>query len=245
MDSYSSRRDAFPCRSRFILWILMVTVIRFLSACSDTGFSGDSPVLRPTPLPGRDDLLPTPLPTVVPTPTQDPTPSPPIDNCQPGTTVTQVKNLTGTLDQRQTPRKLVYELSLYDCPGTIPQTVVQSIFFDTDAHTAAGLGRLPFAVRSNGSFESFGSLNPVQGSDLFGKTGPNYWHHRSDQTISITAANRIVIVEIDVSNLIIIAPMFGQAAPIMTIPTYFKFGPAQPVRVNIQVTEGNAGWGLL
>lgn len=225
------------------LWIGGVLVVQLMSACNDADFSGATTVVRPTPAPGVSDVLPTSPPVDNPTPS--PRPTPPVDNCRPGTTITNVRSLTGTVNQMASSRKLVYELSLYDCPGTVPQTVVQSVYFDVDAHTAGALGPLPFSVVNGGAVQSRGFLSPVQGSDLFGKTGQNYWHHRSNQTISISAERRTVVFEVDISDITIVSPIFGNPAPLMTIPTYFKFGPAQPVRVNIQVTEGDAGWGLL
>lgn len=218
-----------PTRVRSLACLYAVGLFSLLMGCSGSEFNGSSAVAKPAPstlpaLPSTSPAAPT------------PTPTPPVDDCTPGTTITNVRSLTGTLNQSQMNRRLTYELSLQDCPGTVPQTVAKVVSFDIDAQ-AFSSAQLLFQAKDNGAVVSSGRLDNIQGSDLFGKSGAEYWHYRTDQTITVRAVSRTVVIEIDMSNMVIIAPFGGQTTPLMTIPTYFKFGDAQPVKVDVQVTE--------
>ncbi|MEY4632036.1 MAG: hypothetical protein RIQ81_2156 [Pseudomonadota bacterium] len=218
--------------ARFFACILLWGTASIGGGCSKSSFSSTAPVRAPAePNPGT---LSGTQPTPIPTPSQ---PVPP--SCKPGTTITEVKALTRLVDQSQSRRTISYEITLVDCPGTTPSTVADVILFDVDAYTSDTLSAgapLPhtFAAISDGQRQS-GTLRPISGSDLFGNQG-NFFHHRSDTPITVTAKTRKAQVDIDFSNAYVEYPREGRLAPVMKVKTYFKFGKAPPVQIDIDFT---------
>ena len=215
---------------------LLFWSVSAVAGCSSSNFSGKSEIKKPQSQ--NENATQPPLPSANPS-----VPVPP--SCKPGTTITNVKNLTSLVDQTEMHREIVFELSLYDCPGTTAVTVSNEILFDIDGISTSLPEGLNYRVEGDGKILN-GYLRTVYGSDLFGNSG-EFVHYRSDEKITVTTKSRTVRVTVDMSKEDVVSSRLGQISNMMSIPTYFKFGTAEPVRLDIRFTapseSNNGGWG--
>lgn len=206
---------------RFII-VMLPVALWFYTACKTNDFSGDganAPVPSPTPLP--------------PVPTPIPTPSPCV-----GDGVTVARLLTTEIKVNSANQYLDYEIQLTDCDGKPKALNNQPLKFDFDAITNSTTNPLAYELSvSDGSVGKINStLQAIQGSDLFGKSGPKYAHWQT-QSISFAATAIVIKLRLDLSQRSILPNnSTGKTltAPV-SIPTYLQLGNATPVQQNITV----------
>lgn len=135
-----------------------------------------------------------------------------------------------------------YELALYDCDGFPKSIVGQPIWFDIDAVTNAATYALPYEITNlpdgGAPFRFVGAYRTVQGADLFGNKGPN-WFHWETEAIKYVAPTNKARLKMNVSGFYFCYPgTYGPAGCFwdMYIPTYLKFGPALPTKETIHFT---------
>lgn len=201
-----------------------------LAACNDGKFSqsaGGGPQPEATQAPVE--------PTIV---SAAPTPTPGCTTA--GTTV--VKLLTASVTNKAANQIIKYQLSMNDCQGVETPIKATEIKFDVNAVmvVASTSGSpsgtaLPYTVQSpEGQTLSSGSLEIVQGEDLFGNASPSYWHYKTNNPINITGGIKQVILSVDISNSENHLPSntggTGTYPATEVIETFLRFGDAEAVK---------------
>jgi len=159
-------------------------------------------------------------------------------SCQAGvSTITNVRTLTKVVDQNSSRRVITYELNLIDCPGVTPVAIADLIYFDIDAGTTM-ISALDF-VATSASQSVRGQLIPISGQDMFGREQANAFHYRADQKLQIPATRGKVLVEINLGNATwnTFPGSANNSNQDLSLPTYFKFGSAEPVRIDVLFTR--------
>jgi hypothetical protein len=153
---------------------------------------------------------------------------------------TQARLLTSTVANGKQGNFIEYELSLTDCDDKVRSFNANTVLFDMLALTSLSGSKksLPFTISANGE-KITGQLREVQGEDLFGNTGPQYFHHRSDETIKFTTQVNSVRLKIQLLGLSATSidsqtsgPGFSSQP--VTLPTYLGFGKAAVVRKDVR-----------
>lgn len=203
----------------FMLKVILSSGIAiFLASCSSSKFEGSSSTKKP---------VPKEQPAVVATPA--PTPEPCNDT---GTTV--AKLLTNSISNNAANQVIRYELSISDCVGGTKTIQANVVMFDTDSMVAlASVRDIPYTVESQNHVQiASGMLLRVDGSDLFGKTGSNYYYNRTSENLPIPPNSKSIFLNIDFSNTehnrLENAESATRPAQ-QSIDTYLKFGDAAPV----------------
>lgn len=210
-----------------------------LTSCNSNNFAGDGGKESPPAPPKNGDVIPSPQP-------QPTTPT----SCVPGKTVISVTAKTPSVDQYLADAKIVYEMTIEDCPGTTPEAKANIIQFDVDAQVSdvtngvASNTRshaLPYKIVVSGNPNPLtGVLNQIDGRDLFGKSGPEYAYYAANNLVSFSATQRRATVEVSISPIRIIQP-YGEvqnsSSNTMVINTFFKFGDSAAVTVPVNVTK--------
>ncbi len=158
--------------------------------------------------------------------------------CKTATTnFTKVALLSKSMSTKPMVQSIKYELSSISCKdGKAVPIMNESLFFDLNGTINkgnAGFPAISYVVSdsSSGNLITQGTLEVVEGSDLFGNTG-GYAHWKTN-TLTYTSTLEKVILEIKLDN-IAIAPAAGGNAPSMD--SYLRIGPAIPVTQPIMVT---------
>lgn len=153
---------------------------------------------------------------------------------------TQVRLLTDAVKNNAANQLVRYELSLVDCEGNPKPIPRAPLLFDINAQATFDLNaqKLPFVIQ-NASGESIasGKMNLIQGSDLFGVKGSNYFHWRIDE-FSFDNADKKLYLNVDVSNLG--WQPFNQqerTGNTYTFATYLRIGDADPVEQKVKWTN--------
>lgn len=216
-------------RGTTIVVLMLLTPIT-ITACKNGEFSSDGSRAAPA-------ASPSPSPTISPVPSATVTPSPCV-----GDGLTQAKLLTTSIVAQAANQYLDYDVQLTDCNGNPKALSNAALRFDLDAMTDAGTVALPYelSVSTSASNKISDKLQPVPGSDLFGKKGPMYSYWQT-QSISFVPESATIRLRIDVSNRMIV-PINSISekkltAPI-SVPTYLKLGEAAPVQQNVTVSPG-------
>lgn len=171
--------------------ILTLALIWIISCKSDTGFHSSNEKKELQVLPYATPFIPQPVPSYLPMPTP---------NCSEGR-FTEAKLVTRTLTNKKTPQSLEYELSISDCNG--PQKVTSSqVLFDIKYSFSSNTSGYDYEVRSSlGKFLGKGTMQVVEGSDLFGKNEPGFSHFKTDE---------VQIIESDTYNIRLIIDFSGR-----------------------------------
>lgn len=154
--------------------------------------------------------------------------------CVDETLKTKVKLLTLTVANGVPGNEISYEISVVDCNGDSKPVSGKFVLFDIDAEVETVSANTYLA--KVGLQSTSGTLDPVEGVDLFGKTGPDYFHHKTDKTISLTQTTSAVILTIDLHGESFML-MNGNADGTFLVNTHLKFGDADPVTQPVLFVE--------
>lgn len=147
---------------------------------------------------------------------------------------TKVKLLTLTVPNGRPGNKISYEISVVDCNGDFQPVSGKNILFDIDAEVDAAVEN---TYTARVGLESIsGTLSTVEGVDLFGKTGPEYFHHRTDKTVSLKGTVTAVILTVDLHGQSFL-PIGGGDSGTFLVNTHLKFGDADPVTQPVMFIE--------
>ncbi len=154
--------------------------------------------------------------------------------CQDAPLKTSVKLLTPTIKNGAPGNKVSYELQLLDCKGNPRPLSAQFIRFDVDAEVD---DTFPLSyVVTVGSQTVSGILEVVEGVDLFGKTGEEYFHHKTDQAVTLTSAALTAILTIDLKGQRH-DPIGAGSGGSFSCASYLRFGDAEPVAQTVTFVE--------
>jgi hypothetical protein len=125
-----------------------------------------------------------------------------------------------------------YEIFVTDCNGKRLPINANYILFDIDAEVSQPTAN-SYTIENGPQ----GTMQVIEGVDLFGKAGPNYFHSRTDQTITINNQTKSAILKIGLLGERY-SPIGNPGAPgSFQLPTYLRFGNAQPVQQNVLFVE--------
>lgn len=150
--------------------------------------------------------------------------------------VTQVKLLTSSVKNNTANQTLRYEVSLLDCKGQ-PKPIPQApLLFDIDSQTFELTAKAtPYVIEnSQGQTVTSGSMEKVDGSDLFGKQSETHYHWKADN-LQIPGTDYKFFFIADVSNRIMteFGSMFPPTSGSVQFDTYLRIGDAAPVQQKI------------
>lgn len=129
--------------------------------------------------------------------------------------------------------QLEYNLSVVNCDKEKVGLQSSHIQFDIDGVTdRAGDGEpYPYIVTS-GDLKIEGEIEEVQGSDLFGNTGENYYHNRTDKSLTLPEGTLVIKLTIKLEGSSF-KPREGEASADNLLPTFLQFGEAKTVRKDV------------
>ena len=145
--------------------------------------------------------------------------------------VTNAKLLTPAGKYGSPGNYLEYELSIVDCSGNPRPLTAEKILFDIDA-TLLGSGvNKPLSYQVASTDNSLkGILQNIQGTDLFGRTGANFHHYSTDQSINFATKATSMKLRIELAGLMMrTTTTKGTTAP-NQVATYLRIGQAIPVQ---------------
>ena len=145
--------------------------------------------------------------------------------------VTTANLLTPTVKNGSQGNFLEYELSIADCSGNPRPLTADKILFDIDA-TLLGSGvNKPLAYQVASADNSLkGVLLNIQGTDLFGRSGANFHHYATDQSINFATKTPSLKLRIELAGLLMrTTTTKGTTAP-NQVATYLRIGQANPVQ---------------
>ena len=160
--------------------------------------------------------------------------APALPKCE-NNAATQVTLLTNTVQNGVAGNFVEYKMSVTDCDGKQIPFTASAVSFDLASYVGAQ-ANLTYVITDAGdsSHTVRGTLNNLQGNDLFGNSGPNYYHYETDQPVSFAAQANAIIVHIDLMG-ISMTP-YGTSSP-LEMNTYLKFGNAAPVKAPVQLSQ--------
>lgn len=138
-----------------------------------------------------------------------------------------------------------YALSVVDCSGRPQPIVGEALLFDIDGVSPqVGLGEPLSFIAATPTEQVTGQLLEIAKTDLFGRTGDEYFHNRSDQPLNFKTPPLELRLRIDLGGrqYHLQAPGSDLVAPL--IPTFLRYGQAQPVQADV-IFRGDLGGGLL
>ncbi len=153
-----------------------------------------------------------------------------VSTCKNQPLKTSVKLLTPTIQNGQPGNKVIYELQLLDCKGKPRPISAQFIHFDLDAEVAEAVPN-SYTVQV-GTQTVQGALQVVEGVDLFGKSGPEYFHHKTDQPVTLTETALTATLTVDLKG-----QLFGEEEGNFSAQSYLRFGEAEPVAQTVTFVE--------
>jgi hypothetical protein len=154
--------------------------------------------------------------------------------------VTQAQLLTSQLTDGDPSATLQYDLSLTDCQGNAQTISADSVLFDFDGRSD-GVAALDFSITDGAQINYTGKLQVILDSDLFGNTGSNYQHYKSDNPFKLQTAAPKLHVTVSIGETGVISPLDPNAsADTFPLATYLELGQAAPVQKNVTVVGGLA-----
>lgn len=126
-----------------------------------------------------------------------------------------------------------YKISVTNCDGEKITVEAKNILFDVGGVTdqAKSDDPLPF-VATVGTEEIAGELEKIRGEDLFGNKGDNYFHNRTDKTLTLPDGTTELsfVVKLEGASY---KPLEGESSADNVLPTYLAFGEAKVVRKDV------------
>lgn len=163
---------------------------------------------------------------------------PPTEQCTHAKLIS-VRSQKTILDQRGMDRTLPIELTFQPCP-TQTTSLQLPVKFDLDADMMFPTVNpgIPYQLSVNGAVMSSGFLTPVQGSDLFDKTGPQYVHFLSSSPLNVAPNLQSAVLTLDIGAIKVMGPINSNAPATtnFTVSSHVRVGDPQPVTGQILVT---------
>ena len=210
---------------------LALCPLALVISCGSTGFTSESaskPERSANAVPAPVNKGPEPK-------SKDSQPSAPaLPKCE-NNAATQVTLLTNTVQNGVAGNFVEYKMTVTDCDGKQIPFTASAVSFDLASYVGTQ-ANLTYVITDAGdsSHSVRGTLNNLQGNDLFGNSGPNYYHYETDQPVSFAAQANAIIVHIDLMGMSM-AP-YGTSSP-LEMNTYLKFGNAAPVKAPVQLSH--------
>jgi hypothetical protein len=161
-------------------------------------------------------------------------------SCGEANGITTGQLMTRELSNETNPKLLSYELSLVDCAGKA-WPIQGDILFDLNVVRQPGVEQLTYTVKDAATQSPIanGTLQTVEGSDLFGQTGGGFAHHKAAGVSIATNVTKIIFeVNVGAWRLMPANPTADFAAPFYDIESFLRLGQAKPVTAMIHVTNG-------
>ena len=145
--------------------------------------------------------------------------------------LTRALLLTPTVQNAKPGNYLEYQLSVNDCNGNPLPLTADKILFDINVNINGSGAKAPlyYTVKANDNAVS-GILQNVKGSDLFGRTGANFFHFETDKPVILATKENAVILHIELGGQLMVPlpDASGNVSP-NQLTTYLRFGNASPV----------------
>lgn len=238
-----------------LIFVVSISVIgASISGCGSAGFGAStgektkSATRKPTLAPasgqanalpenpvlpqGRGPVNPTPLvpQSTVPSPSEIVIPR----DCGPDG-ATQARLLTPAMDLATPGAFIQYEVFRTDCQGKVQMLTAEKIWFDLDAY---GIDQdVSYIIGPQNQPGAQGILRRLEGTDLFGHSGPMWAHYETDRAITAGGTSSSVLLTIRLGGMAI-APRLqktGRTAGSVSIPSFLRFGRALPVTKDVDV----------
>ena len=149
---------------------------------------------------------------------------------------TQVKLLTPSITNGDPQNFLAYEVFVTDCSGNRQVVEAKAILFDLDAFllNVAESQPLTYTVKSTAA-QATGSLIRVAKSDLFGRTGPAFFHYETDRPFALETAASSVTISIQMAGRTFKPYAAATTGNDHKMQTYLRFGAAAPVTSVVEI----------
>ena len=179
----------------------------------------------PTPFPvgaGNPSVAPASTPSPVAVVSASPQPIViPVDCDEHG--ATQAVLLTSSLTNGGVGGTIQYRIFRTDCEGNVLKLTADKIWFDIDAIVTSFVD-INYTLATDAKTDS-GIMKDINGSDLFGNTGPNWGHWETQKSVSVTSSTRYVTLSISLPT----QHFRPRTGPANMLSTYLKFGDAAAV----------------
>jgi hypothetical protein len=148
---------------------------------------------------------------------------------------TKAELLTQTVDNGTPGNFVEYKLTVTDCSGKQIPFNAGTVSFDLGSYVGAQ-SSLNYVISdaSDQSHSISGIFNNLQGHDLFGNAGPNYYHYETDKPVNFAAAANAIIVHVDLAGMSMTP--YGSNDP-LTMNTYLAFGTTAPVKAPVRLSR--------
>ncbi len=131
--------------------------------------------------------------------------------------------------------RLEYKISVINCDGEKIKLEAKNILFDVEGISDQASSDEPLAFEASvGAMTIEGELEKVRGSDLFGNKGDNYYHNRTDKTLTLPEGTKELsfVIKFDGASHKPL-PDAGKATADNLLPTFLAFGEAKVVRKDV------------
>ena len=173
----------------------------------------------------------------------DPTKKPEVTSECPPAGLTQGRLLTTSVKNGAQGQVLEYHLSLASCDGKALPLKGKTVNFDFDAVIdAKNLGSLRYEIarqQSPSTILQQGTVAAVRGSDLFGKSGPNFFFY-STSALSYSGEDAEIIFRLHLAPALIYPfnnPDGRQVPDSFMLSTYLRIGVSKPLTTKVEVRK--------
>jgi hypothetical protein len=152
-----------------------------------------------------------------------------------------LKSLTTAIDQQINTRSVDVQLTFAPCPNQKTE-LTYPLWFDLDANIdfgPTGSKSLQYELSGSGIQASQGNVVFQMGTDLFGKSGPEYGHFESSSPMRASPLMTSAILKIKLGGMKILGPSLAPV-PVsgnFQIPLHVKVGQAAPVTGMLTFTQ--------
>jgi hypothetical protein len=209
-------------------YVAAALLVLSITRCAEQKFSGESSKRS-----AEQKPKPTPKPTL---------PDPPVKPVEAGCVearLLSVRSLVSFVDQSKIPRSVDVELTFEPCANQKGDLLLP-ILFDLDAtlNIQNPLGNvIEYRLSAEQSAASSGKMNYVDGSDLFGKSGPKWGHFESSSPLTASPKFTKAILKLDLSTVLFYGPSNGPTQTTnFQVPLNVKIGASAPVLGTITLT---------
>lgn len=164
------------------------------------------------------------------------------EKCDAALGQTQAKLITKELPNFVDGQMLEYELYVTNCDGKQRALTADVILYDLNA-AASGVGKgikdkyEAYDLKS-GKVLAQGNLEEVQGSDLFGQVGEQYYHSRTDKPLQVSADADSFRLKISVPPGCCQATGTKDPTTDQKVQTFLRLGKAAPIEKTVLFKAG-------
>lgn len=212
---------SFNAHMSFYGFLVRVIVLVALSSCqpSKRDFTGAAGGSRPS------------------TPEEKKAPTQP-DTCT-SAKLQSTRSITSIVDQNRL-GEILLELKFLPCRNQTKQIdVTLQLDFENPTFSLPPHNGLSYDITTNGvAIVGSTPMRRIAGQDLFGKSGIQYDHFKSEKSVSINSDIEVATIRIKMGDFRVARPSTTSAINTaeFSTPAYFKIGETEPVSLTLQFT---------